>query len=192
MEQYYNYLQKSEISPSGVEILYCLKNKRKPSPFTNKGVEMVRLETKGFVLADKITPKGNRVLRELQKYFRDVKVDKTGWEEKIIQFNELFPKGKRPNTTHYYRSNPKSLEERFEWFFLEFPEYNWDIVLKTTKVYINSFKQSGDYTFCNKSMFFIKKLDKSDGETKSKLSEMCYNVLEGNDDDLTSGTHYYE
>jgi hypothetical protein len=118
------------------------------------------------------------------------KVKFEDWEEKIKQYNELFPKGKKEGSSVSFRTNPKELYEKFKWFFQEYPEYDWDMVLNATEKYIKVFEEACDYTYMQTSKYFIKKDDKNK-VTTSTLSTHCYNIAEGNNEDISTGTYYF-
>lgn len=94
-------------------------------------------------------------------------------------------------SAHSYRTNPKELYDKFIWFFNEYPDYTWELVLQATGQYVKSFQDASDYTYMQSSKYFIKKEDKNKQVT-STLASMCWNMLEGNDVDVTSeGYHYF-
>jgi hypothetical protein len=82
------------------------------------------------------------------------------------------------------------LYQRFVWFFTEYPEYTWEDVFVATKKYLAGFEASVDYTYAQTSKYFIKKDDKNKNIV-STLATMCYNIAQGNDDEIDSGFHYF-
>jgi hypothetical protein len=64
------------------------------------------------------------------------------------------------------------------------------MVLTATEKYVKIFEESNDYTFMQTSKYFIKKDDKN-RVTTSTLSTHCYNIVEGNDEEISSGTYYF-
>jgi hypothetical protein len=77
------------------------------------------------------------------------------------------------------------------WFFKEYPEYTWEDVFTATTRYVEPFEESSDYTYMQTSRYFIKKDDKSKN-TISTLAGICYNISQGNDEDVKeSGYHYF-
>jgi hypothetical protein len=145
---------------------------------------------------NKITDKGLLLIKQAEDILTKMKKEKKkkvpfeDWEEKIAQYNDMFPKGRKMGSTVSFRANPKELYERFVWFFTAFPEYGWDEVFDATKKYLASFEASMDYTYAQTSKYFIKKEDKNK-DTVSTLATMCYNIAQGNDDEVDSGFHYF-
>jgi hypothetical protein len=166
--------------------------------------EQYRLEMTGHLKEEKkdvgsvyvLTEKGLHLLREAEevalkaKRAKKAKIPLAEWEDHIVTFNNMFPRGKKQGTTFSFRTNPKELMERFVWFFKEYPEYTWEQVLEATKRYCDSFDESTGYTYMQVSKYFIKKDDKF-RSTSSTLANIIYNMLEGNDEEVSSGYHYF-
>jgi hypothetical protein len=143
-----------------------------------------------------LTTKGLHLLKESEdilirnKRIKKNEVPFEDWQEKIIAYNNLFPKGKKEGSSVSFRTNPKELYDKFKWFFQEYPEYDWDLVLHATAKYAATFEESNDYTYMQTSKYFIKKDDKNK-VTTSTLSTHCYNIAEGNDEEISTGTYYF-
>ena len=205
MKEFYNFLIKNELTPNAHYILYCMVYNI-PIVGVSYTSEQYKLSLNDYVneniAEDKtifytITAKATHVIHESEVYICNIKtvkkvnkVDFKDWEDKIKQYNELFPKGKKEGSSISFRTNPKELYEKFKWFFQEYPEYDWDMVLTATEKYIKVFEESNDYTYMQTSKYFIKKDDKN-RVTTSTLSTHCYNIVEGNDEEMTTGTYYF-
>jgi hypothetical protein len=205
MKEFYDFLIKNELTPNAHYVLYCMVYNIPivGIPYT---LEQYKLSLNDYVnehiAEDKtifytITAKAAHVIHESEVYICNIKtvkkvnkVDFKDWEDKIKQYNELFPKGKKEGSSISFRTNPKELYEKFKWFFQEYPEYDWDMVLAATEKYIKVFEESNDYTYMQTSKYFIKKDDKN-RVTTSTLSTHCYNIAEGNDEELSTGTYYF-
>lgn len=205
MKEFYDFLIKNELTPNAHYVLYCMVYNIPivGIPYT---LEQYKLSLNDYVnehvAEDKtifytITAKAAHVIHESEVYICNIKtvkkvnkVDFKDWEDKIKQYNELFPKGKKEGSSISFRTNPKELYEKFKWFFQEYPEYDWDMVLAATEKYIKVFEESNDYTYMQTSKYFIKKDDKNRVST-STLSTHCYNIAEGNDEELSTGTYYF-
>lgn len=205
MKEFYEFLAKNELTPNAHYILYCMVYNIPISgiPYTS---EQYKLSLNGYVTEHKsetqglfytITAKAAHVVHESEVYICNLKTVKKvnkvsyqDWEEKIKEYNELFPKGKKAGSTMSFRTNPKELYDKFKWFFQEYPEYDWEMVLTATRKYVNIFEESCDYTYMQTSKYFIKKDDKNK-VTTSALSTHCYNIVEGNDEEMTTGTYYF-
>lgn len=199
MKEFFDYLVKHKLSPNGFYVLHSAFNGYTHSNFINVRSEQYRLalcdymkEVEGTYV---LTVLGKGVLRNGQKILEKTpakkKVPFEDWEENIVRYNDYFPKGKRPDSTNAYRTNPKELYERFIWFFNEYPDYTWELVFQAIEQYTNSFRESGDYTYMQGSKYFIKKEDKN-RQVTSSLGTMCWNIIEGNDTDIVNeGFHYF-
>lgn len=206
MKEFYDFLNKNELTPNAHYVLYCMVYNLPITgvPYTS---EQYKLSLNGYLEEHKsevqgifytITAKAVHVVHESEVYICNIKtikkVNKTkfeDWEENIIKYNELFPKGKKSGSSVSFRTNPKELYEKFKWFFQEYPEYDWNTVLTATEKYVKHFEESCDYTYMQTSKYFIKKDDKHKVST-STLSTHCYNLVEGNNEDIsTTGTFYF-
>lgn len=207
MKDLYDYLVKEGVTPNGLFILHATFNGYMYPNYVNFKHEQYRLSLGGYlaeVKSDstafntvyKITDKGLHLLRESSSIIAKIKPAKksevpfSDWEDKIQQYNELFPKGKKQGTSISFRTNPKELFDKFKWFFKEYPEYTWDDVFTATNKYLEPFVVSQDYQYLQTSKYFIKKEDKSKS-INSSLATMCYNIKEGNDMEIDSGFHYF-
>ena len=173
--------------------------------YVNFKHEQYRLALTGHLVEDKsgglnpvykITDKGLHVIREAEQLMTKLKRAKrtelpfAEWEKYIVEYNDMFPKGKKLGSSVTFRTNPKELFERFKWFFKEYPEYTWEDVIAATAQYIKVHEEANDFTYMQTSKYFVKKEDKSK-TTTSSLANMIYNIKSGNTDDVDSGFHYF-
>jgi hypothetical protein len=204
MKEFYQFLEDQGITPNGHYVLYCMNNSIsvKGIPYTS---EQYKLSIQGILDLHKdptygvyytLTDKARHILHESEIYICNLKVVKKiskiafgEWEEKIKEYNDIFPKGRKSGSISF-RTNPKELYDKFKWFFAEYPEYNWDMVLEATRRYSKVFEDSCDYTYMQTSKYFIKKDDKNK-VTTSTLATICYNIAEGNDEEVSNGTFYF-
>lgn len=203
MKELYDFLVKNKVSPNGLFVLHCTHHGYMYPNYVNFNHEQYRLEITGHLVKEntgvsnvfKITEKGLHLLREAEHALTKMKRAKKTiplqeWEDNVAKFNEMFPKGKKEGSTVSFRTNPRELMDRFMWFFKEYPEYTWEHVFQATEKYVNSFDEATGFTYMQTSKYFIKKDDKSK-TTTSTLATMCYNIVEGNDVEVTSGYHYF-
>lgn len=205
MKELYDYLVMQKITPNGLFILHATYNNYMYAGYVNFKSEQYRLCLSGHLEESgkdtlspvyKITDKGLHVIREAEnitakmKRAKKTNVPFADWEDKIIAYNDLFPKGKKEGSAVTFKTNPKELFERFKWFFKEYPEYSWEDVMVATEKYIKVYEDASDFTYMQTSKYFIKKEDKSKTIT-SNLASMCYNIQIGNDDDASTGFHYF-
>lgn len=204
MKDFYNHLVKNEVTPNGLFILHCLHKKYSYANYVNTMTELYRLEMHGFVVKNQndfgtmynLTSKGLYFLKEsedmlvTQKRVKENKIPFEDWQENINAYNQMFPKGKKEGSSVSFRTSPKELHDKFKWFFAEYPDYNWDIVLKATAEYVKVFDETSDYRYMQTSKYFIKKDDKNKNTT-STLATMCYNIIEGNLNDVSDNYKYF-
>lgn len=98
--------------------------------------------------------------------------------ENLNKYREMFPKGLLPSG-QASRVTIKELEKKMIWFFENY-KYDWDIVLKATKKYIDKYSLEG-YMYMKTSGYFISKSEK--GMVVSTLASYCDMVLDGDDED---------
>lgn len=90
------------------------------------------------------------------------------------KMRELFPEGRKPGTTYYWRdSTPiiaKKLKTVVEKFNTQFTE---EQALNATRRYVESF--NGDYRFMQLLKYFILKTDKATGDIRSDFLSLLQN-----------------
>lgn len=199
MKKLYDYLVTQGVTPNGYYVLHATKHGYYHEKYVNIRTEQHRLSLSGHLLEEdslyKLTSKSEDLLKSVDKLQMQLakkikNVPYGTWTEEIQKFNDMFPKGRRDGSTIAYRTNPKELHERFCWFFETYPEYNWEIVLEATRKYVGVVSEN-DVRFLQTSKYFIKKQDKN-LEITSTLGSLCWNITEGNDNDIsTEGYHYF-
>ena len=205
MKKLFEFLKDNSITPNGLYILHSIYNEYFLDRYINVQHERHRLALIGFlnqsIKNDKVTytltQKGLHIIRESEKLMLKVpkatkvsKIPFEDWKENIIKYNELFPKGKKQGSSISFRTNPKELFGRFKWFFIEYPEYGWEMIFKATKLYLKHYEDENDFTYTQVSKYFIKKDDKNK-TTTSNLATMCYNIEQGNEDEIDNGSFYF-
>jgi hypothetical protein len=199
MKDLFNFLIQSNVTPNGMYLLYCLRNNVYISTKMTKAYDLLNLVNEGYIdhRDDKyiLLNKGLNFINQCDEFFAKKSIKKIKFEdieEKIKEYNSLFPRGKKTGTITF-RTAPKQLYERFIWFFNNYPEYTWDDVINVTKLYVDSYEKSGDNTYMQTSAYFIKKDDKSKN-TISNLANLCYSYKEGDLSfaESTKGYHFFE
>lgn len=199
MKKFYDYLASQGLTPNGYYVLHATYNKYYHEKFVNIRTEQHRLAMTDFLYEKDdnytLTDKAITTIKTAEKLLVEVtkkikKVPYGTWTDEINQFNNMFPKGKRDGSTIAYRTNPKELHERFCWFFETYPEYTWELVLNATKKYVEVCTEN-DVKYLQTSKYFIKKQDKN-LEITSTLASLCWNIVEGNDEEISAqGFHYF-
>lgn len=199
MKELFEFLSKLKISPNGLLALYSLQSDFKVTNYINYQTELFRLQSSGHVEMKNnkycLTPLGELVLRKADTNIRmvktkaNLKIDQ--WKNEITKFNEIFPKGKKPNSLIGFRSNPKEIFPRFIWFFNEYPEYSWEDVFNATEKYVQKFKDEHDFTYMQVSKYFIKK-DDVNKISVSTLANVCQSIANGDEEADNNGFQYFE
>lgn len=90
------------------------------------------------------------------------------------KMRELFPEGRKPGTTYYWRDSvpiiAKKLKTVVEKFNTQFTE---EQALDATRRYVESF--NGDYRFMQLLKYFILKTDKATGDVRSDFLSLLQN-----------------
>lgn len=128
-----------------------------------------------------ITPKGHEALKRVERLFNPQKKGTPGqtlgegYQEKIQEYLETFPKIKLPSGKAA-RSDKKNVETALMWFKNNY-DYSWDIILKATADYVAEYELK-NYLYMQTSQYFIRKQlpDKTWG---SELANRCSDVLAG-------------
>jgi hypothetical protein len=181
--QHWAPLIKWNISPNQIYLLDCCRDKIQPSKqLINEEAE--RLICKAKKLLDEngnLTNKGAMALDEYETF--TVKTKKkvasevlgSDMNERINEYREIFP-AKRLPSGELARQSVSELKEKFVWFFKNYPEYDWDLVLDAADEYNKTFKIK-NYQFMATSSYFIKKMN-SQKEVTSKLADYCQQILD--------------
>ena len=108
----------------------------------------------------------------------------SGIEHLAERLMNLFPKGRKEGTSHYWKGNKKEIILKLRKFFkLYGNKYTYDKIIEATERYVNSF--NGNYRYMRVLKYFIYKSEKKVDENGigyiedvSQLAE----YLENNDD----------
>jgi len=185
--QIFNLISLQDITPNQFYLLYCMRENVQ-SMGINLHQELRALEVTGFITKLPQGPtdyafneKADLLLSEVESYFK-VQKKKTStaimgadFTEKLVQYNELFPKMKLPSGK-LARAAERNLETNFKWFFENY-KYSWDIILKATATYVDEYERR-NWNFMRTSMYFIKKQEK-DHSITSDLADYCAMIQSG-------------
>jgi len=192
MKEIYNIMIKNKITPNQIYLLNCIEENLS-SPLINVSLELRNLKKKGFIDgSNNIKEKGLKILSEIKSFY-EVSKEKTSkiilgdnFHENLIIYRDLFPVGRLPSKKPA-RSSPKNLEVAFRWFFKNF-EYNWEVIIKATAMYVDEYEAS-NYLYMQTSQYFIRK-QAADKSWNSNLSDYCEIILSGND--TSQNNHFSE
>jgi len=164
-------------------LLDCCREKIKPSDLIDTEQVAQSCRDAGLLSdSNVITAKGLAILEEFETYLVKTKkkvatdVLGEGFMEKIKEYREIFP-AKRLPSNQLARQSMKELKDNFIWFFKNYPEYDWDLVLDATEYYVHRFSLK-NYMYMMTSAYFIKKSDTTTKDVKSSLADHCQMLLD--------------
>lgn len=182
---------KFNISPNQLYIINCFDNKIVPcGTFLQLPQEVDLLKKCGLLSeTNELTKVAKTVLSNFNTLIEGKKKKATtdvlgeGFEAKVKEYRELFPKDRYIHSGQIPRQSQNELTKRFIWFFKEYPEYDWDLVIDATRYYVALHEKAiPKYNFMMTSSYFIKKTDQIGKDIKSKLADFCEQLLENGDD----------
>jgi len=176
MQEVFSKILQQKLTPNGVYVLFCIKEKIKCSDSINFNLEVLKLKSGNYLINDlEISGNTLKFMEEIEGYFKKSKkkTSKTlmGDEflENIKTYNECFPATKLPSGV-YARVNVKSLENAFRWFFQEF-NYSWETVIQATEKYVEEYAINR-YNYMRNSQYFVRKQN-TDKTWDSNLATYC-------------------
>tara|TARA_Y100000592_G_scaffold98645_1_gene172284 strand:- start:817 stop:1404 length:588 start_codon:yes stop_codon:yes gene_type:complete len=186
MNEIFNKLIKEKLTPNSLYVLHCIKEKISVSKIVSDSLEINKLKADEWLTEDlSLTRKSTIFMEELNSYFRKSKKKTSsdlmgdGFDNKIKLYNSLFP-SKKLGSGKYARTNVKTLESSFRWFFDTF-DYDWKTILQATYKYIEEYKLK-NYEYMRTSQYFIRKQN-TDKSFESDLATYCDMLNEGGSDE---------
>ena len=113
----------------------------------------------------------------LSESIKLTKEEKDSLNDLASQMAELFPKGKKSNTTKYWRGNSGLVKQKLKIFFKKYGHFSNEVILEATKKYIESF--GDNLTLMRTLPYFIEKNNESELLTTIENLE---DVAPNNDD----------
>ena len=101
-------------------------------------------------------------------------LDSSDLKKLATELKEIYPKGKKPNTSYYWADGVALIEARLKLFFRKFGYYDPEEIIDATKRYVDSF--NGDYSYMRTLKYFIFKDVK--GEEGIEKSSDLLNFIE--------------
>lgn len=174
----FDEMSKNSLSPDRYYLICCIRDSVSPIGI-NLHLEMRRAVSDGWLVMSEdntkanLTPKAHSLVDGIEKLF-SIQKKKTntqllgkGFKDKIIAYNEIFPKEKN-QSNKASRSNPKNLEKTFRWFFENY-SYSWETIFIATKYYVAEQADIQNSKYRQTSQYFIRRND------HSNLADYCYN-----------------
>ena len=182
---FFDKLKRKNLTVQQYYILFKLYNKPNLSELGKQTIREKYKDIAEYINQDcMLNDKGIKLIEGMESIFKPIKQLKTlellgpDYKERIEEFLDIFPTGKLPNGK-YARTNKKTIEENFKWFFQEY-QYDWDLVIKATQKYVDEYRMD-NYKFMRTAMYFIKKL--IDGTVQSELATYCEAILNGDEEE---------
>lgn len=133
------------------------------------------------------TEKGIALADELLADSEDnILIKEDNIKELADKLREIYPEGKMPGTSYYYRCNRADIIRKLKSFFRRYGEYTFEQIIEATQKYVTSF--NGNYTYLRLLKYFIWKDEVKDGETLqvSQLADWIENKNSENNINWTS------
>lgn len=183
MKKFFNKLIESRINPNQFYILYCIHTGEE-AQFVNPFLDMRALRTMEYLdKTNKITQKGIALLKEMDGMMKapEVKPAHQVSPEFLTAYYEMWPRIKL-GSGKYARTDKKSLEVVFKWFFKTY-EYSESTILQATAAYLNEY-ESQNWEYMRTSQYFVRKDDTSD------LASYCAIIESGIDPNADNINHF--
>lgn len=151
---------------------------------------IIKLIHKGIVDKDLTTPMCAVVSDNTKELIASIIIDSdktvlskdAEFIELAKKMRELFPEGKKPGTTYYWRDSLPMIARKLKTLVAKFNvHFTEEDALEATKKYVESF--NGDYRYMQLLKYFILKSDKSTGDVRSEFLAILEN---GDQEDLTN------
>jgi hypothetical protein len=160
----------------------CCRSNIKPNAIIDQEIEK-EICLQRNLIDDKgnLTNEGAVILNEFETHLlklkKKVATEVLGADvnERIKEYREIWPAKRLPHGQLARQSN-QELKDKFVWFFKNYPEYDWDLILDATDYYNEVFKKK-DYLYMATSSNFIKKTEITK-EVSSKLADYCQEILD--------------
>ena len=155
-------------------------------PGTKININLTQILEYGFIMENDVgyflTEDGLSFINEVECISVDKKVSNKDIELLAEKMRLLFPEGKKPGTTKYWRDNKANVINKLKTFFKKCGEHDYNLILTATQKYVESYGE-------NKQLmrvlpYFIMKDDSSDLLTYMENIDSIGNDL--NDDSWTS------
>jgi hypothetical protein len=161
----------------------CCRSNIKPNNIIDEEVEKQICLQRNLIDAEgNLTNEGAVILNEFETHLVKTKkkvateVLGTDVNERIKEYREIWPAKRLPSGELARQSN-QELKDKFVWFFKNYPEYDWDLVLDATDYYNEVFKKK-NYQYMATSSYFIKKTNPLTKEVSSKLADYCQEIID--------------
>jgi hypothetical protein len=154
--------------------LDCCQSKIKPGSIINQDAEKLLCVAKGLINENgELTNLGAKLLNDFETYLVKRKRAVTKevltpeFKAKIQEYIKLWPAITLPSGKTA-RQSVRDIEKKFVEFFKDYPDYDWNLVLDATEIYVLDFSKV-DYNYMVNSLYFISKNEISELANKCQL-----------------------
>jgi len=192
---FFNLILKESLSPNQFYLLNCIEHGLSPAS-VNIHQDLRVLVSDGWLKPIEggytLQAKSTDMIGAIGSYFKFQKKRTAkvllgnDFTTNIVSYRDLFPKGKLPSGKPA-RSNDKTIEANFRWFFENYT-YTWDTILKATAHYIDEYEKK-NYLYMRTAQYFICKANQ-DKSRDSELADYC-SMIESGDFESTDN-HFKE
>lgn len=124
----------------------------------------------GYFLPDKGIKLVNSIILDSDEDVGKIEVAER-LETLVVVLQEIFPKGKKEGTSHYWRGNKPDIKRKLQSFLLKYGDlYTDEQILSAAQTYVDGF--NGQYRFMRLLQYFIWKEEIKDG-TKTLVSPLA-------------------
>jgi hypothetical protein len=178
MKELFNHILLHKVTPNQLFLMHCIRTKTAASTL-DVNVEAPPLIKNGWLTPTfKLTQKAEDLLNYGESLFTKVKkmvsasVLGADGTQKIEEWRKIWPPGRPARHGKLISTNVKELEQKFIWFFNNYPQFNWDMVMAATQFYVDDQRLQG-YEYIQVSKYFVCKHDILTREVKSDLASYC-------------------
>lgn len=137
-------------------------------PSTRITIDVSNLLENGFIIENDvgycITESGLEFVEEIEtastKVTKEERITSKRIESLAEQLRALFPEGKKPGTTKYWRDNKSNVEAKLKTFLKKYGNFDDELILRATQKYISSFGDNKQ--LMRTSIYMIEKDGSSD------------------------------
>ena len=190
MKKLYDILNKKKLTPDEYYVLWSIEHSQECS-LTNVEELKIKLINNKMLINDKVIPSISTIINRLDLMLSDDPAKRmsltTNYSEKVVEYQDMWPKGKVGVHNRRLWNSSKNLEAAFKWFFNNY-NFDWEIVLQATKLYLNQ-EEDISYPFTRTSKYFIRKADPG-MSSQSDLADYCELILNGGIDEEEEVKHF--
>lgn len=182
MHKIFLFFELHKITPNMFYMLLSIENEKRPGVM-NLHTELRLLQNAKLITSNnKLSKKAQDILTEGKQLLEKAQISEDLNEDNIGRYINLFPAIKLPSGK-LARSARKNIETAFKWFLKTY-DYPWDVILKATAYYVDSYEKN-NYLYMRNSQYFISKTN-PDKTKESELANYCEIIQNGIDEENDS------